>query len=478
VYSWESDEKGAITFDLTIPAHTPPDVDVYIQLDPYGWTTPLPMNEIAENQWVFILYSPFNILSDIYYRYCRDGQCGLAGSSGDLVSSQTSNLVTPRNESQYISDQIESWEWLEKTELADPLPLPAINPREDGFLRGVEIMPTNQAGDVYQISSTISTIATSHSGLIILTPTWTFTHQEPPVIEPDPNHDPLWYDLDELTRNATQNGLDVALHPQPQFLGDPEDWWISAPRTFSWWNSWFDQYREYATHFAEAAERQGTEVFIVGGDWLYPALPGGKLANGEPSGVPADAELRWAEILSDIRSRYSGSIAWSMSLPNDQYRPGYLKQIDQIFLNWNPSLDVDSFPDMEVLTSLTMNSLENEIFPFWSTWLEPEGTKLVVNIAYPSVVGWQFECSDASYLICNDLDRFNTPAPRIDEVDTGFAEQAAAYQAMLTAASSKEWIAGIVSRGYFAQTILQDKSISIHGKPAEELLWRWFEALE
>lgn len=472
VFSWESDDKNAITFDLWTPEYTPTDEEIYIQLNPYGWTTPLPMNKLAENHWVFILFSPFNILNDISYRYCREGQCGIAGSPTE------DRVVTPSSAPQYIADNIEDWEWLEPSALAEPLPLPNITPREDGFLTGIEIMPTRQAGDIYQITSAIPNIASFHSGLIILTPTWTFTHNDPPVIEPNPNRDPLWYDLEEMIRNATLNGLQVALHPLPQFPGNSDDWWVSAPRTFSWWNSWFDQYREFATHFAEAAERQGTEILILGGDWLYPALPGGKLSNGEPSGVPADAELRWAEILEDIRTRYSGTIAWSMSLPAGQYRPTYLNQVDQIFLDWNPSFVADSFSDLEELTSLAMSSLDNEVYDFWAAWLEADGTELIVNIAYPSVSGWQFDCSASENLTCYDLSWFTDPAPRIDGLETGFAEQAAAYQAMLSTASTKEWISGIVSKGYYAQAILHDKSISIHGKPAEELLWRWFEELQ
>ena len=478
VFAWESDEKDAITFDLRTPEYTPADEDIYIQLNPYGWTTPLPMSKLADNHWIFILYSPFNILNEISYRYCRESQCGIAGSAEIADNSPTPKTVTPSLESQYIADNIVNWAWLEPSILADPLPLPNITPREEGYLTGIEIMPTNQAGDSYQISSAIQKIASVHSGMIILTPTWTFTHITPPVIEPDPNHDPLWYDLEEMTRNATGNGLRVALHPQPQFPGNPDVWWNSAPRSFSWWNSWFDQYHQFALHFAEAAERQGTEILILGGDWLSPALPGGKLVSGEPSGVPADAELRWTRILQDIRSSYSGTIAWSMSLPTWQRKPIYLNEVDQIVLNWNPSLPVDSFADLEELTSSAQGSLDGEVYDFWTSWFEADETELILSIAYPSVSSWQFDCTATEEQVCYELASFTSPAPIIVGLETGFTEQAAAYQAFLSTASKKEWISGIVSRGYFAQAVLHDKSISIHGKPAEELLWRWFEALQ
>lgn len=476
VYAWESDDKDAITFDLRTPEYTPVEEDIYIQFNPYGWTTPLPMTKISDNHWVFILFSPFNILSDISYRYCRQGQCGIADSTGTGGGPPPDMVVSPGSEPQYIADNISNWAWLEQTPLADPLPLPNINPRGGDFLMGIEIQPTNQAGDAYHITSAISDIGSNHSGWIVLTPTWTFTHQVPPVIEPDPNHDLLWYDLEEMSRNAAINGLQVALHPGPQFPGDSDDWWISAPRDFSWWNSWFDQYREFVIHFAEAAERQGTGILVLGGDWLAPALPGGKLSTGEPSGVPADAELRWNGIVQEVRSHYSGKLAWSMSLPEDDRKPTYLNQVDLIFLSWNPPLNVESFSDLEVLTSNAVDSLENEVYGFWESWLSPQGTQLVLSIAYPSVSGWQIDCVEGQS--CIDLSAFTSPAPNIEGLEPGYAEQAIAYQTMLSTATRQDWIAGIVSRGYFSQVILHDKSISIHGKPAEELLWRWFEALQ
>ena len=238
-----------------------------------------------------------------------------------------------------------------------------------------------------------------------------------------------------------------------------------------------DQYHDFAVHFAEAAEQQGLQILILGGDWLTPALPGGKLTSGEPSGVPADAELRWAEILGDVRSRFSGTIAWSMSLPEQGIKPAYLNLVDQIHLNWAPTLNADSNLDLEVLTISSLESLEGEVLDLWVNWLEPAQTQLVLNIAYPSVSGWLSDCPEEETQPCYDLNDFSYSVPNIDGLEVGYAEQAAAYQAMLSAASNQDWVAGIISRGYFSQAILHDKSISIHGKPAEELLWRWFGAL-
>lgn len=476
VTTWEAGEKASITFDLYTPDITPEDEEIYIQFNPYGWTTPLPMTKLGTDHWVFILFSPFDVLSDLSYRYCREGQCGIADDSATAGNVSLGREVSPSAEPQYIADSVDSWSWLTDIPAADAGALPAIESRGESFITGIEIMPGRQAGDSSQIGSAIGKIAGSHRGWLVLSPTWTFTHQNPPVIEPDPNHDPLWFDLEYLTGAVTSKDLDLALHPQPQFPMDKNEWWETAPRTFSWWNSWFDQYHAFAVHFAEAAEKQGAGILILGGDWLAPALPGGKLANGEPSGVPADSELRWSEILADVREHYSGKIAWSMSLPAGN-KPAYLDLVDQIHLKWNPAFNAGPEAELEGLIGIAQSSLDGEVSDFWGKWFKDSQQELVLSIAYPSVSGWNSDCSQDSSEACYVLDDFNIPAPDISGLETGFSEQAAAYQALLYSASKPGWVSGIISRGYYAPVALLDKSISIHGKPAEPLVWSWFEAL-
>ncbi|NQS92313.1 MAG: hypothetical protein HQ574_07880 [Chloroflexi bacterium] len=474
VQTWKSGSKDSITFDLWIPDHTPTGEEIHIQFNPYGWTTPLPMTEIAPNHWVFILFSPFDILSDLTYRYCRESECGIAddiATAGNFASGRT---VAPSAEPQYIADTVEDWAWLEAGSLADPIPQPAVTPRGEDFITGIEYMPGNKAADAVYMSSAIPAIASSQAGWIMLTPTWSFTHQTPPVIEPNPNQDPLWFELTNLSSTAFSAGLKVAIHPQPHFSEPPDDWWSTAPLDFSWWNSWFDQYHAFAIHFAEAAQKQGADMLILGGDWLNPALPGGKLANGDPSGVPADSEIRWTEILNDVNARFSGTIAWTTSLPSSEQIPNYMDHVDQIHLNWTPTLNVSSSSTLEEISNLAILSLDEEIETFWSDWLKSEDKILVLRIAYPSVSGWLSDCNLEDGEVCYNFASFTNPAPEIPGLEIGFSEQALVYQALISSAVKKNWVSGIISRGYYAPVILHDKSISIHGKPAEDVLRQWF----
>jgi hypothetical protein len=53
-------------------------------------------------------------------------------------------------------------------------------------------------------------------------------------------------------------------------------------------------------------------------------------------------------------------------------------------------------------------------------------------------------------------------------------EQAMAYFALAGAINEQDWIGGLISRGYYPPVILQDKSTSIHGKPAADILEFWY----
>ena len=474
VTAWKTGSKNSITFDLWTPDNTPPNEEIYIQFNPYGWTTPLPMIEIAPNHWVFILFSPFDIISDLTYRYCREGECGIADdltTRGELTEGRS---VNPSSESQYIADTVENWAWLEAESSTLNIPQPIIQPREEGFITGIEFMPGNKAASSVHFSSSLPAISSMNAKWVVLTPTWTFTHQIPPVIEPNPSQDPLWLDLSEMSELAFQQNLQVGLHPQPHFPVNPESWWDSAPHNFGWWNSWFDQYQNFAVHFADLAEKQGVDMLVLGGEWLSPALPGGKLADGNPSGVPADSELRWEAILAEVDSHFSGTIAWSMTLPPSGEIPVYFQHIDQIHLNWSPLLQLDQSSTLDDLTSQAEQSLEGEINEFWTAWLKPEDKLLILRIAYPSVSGWNSDCAPGEDEICYDFDEFTNPAPNLPNLDIDLDEQAKAYTAFLSAINKKSWISGVISWGYYAPVVLHDKSISIHGKPAEEIIQHWF----
>ena len=52
--------------------------------------------------------------------------------------------------------------------------------------------------------------------------------------------------------------------------------------------------------------------------------------------------------------------------------------------------------------------------------------------------------------------------------------QSSIYESTLLAINEREWINGFISSGFYPAAELQDSSDSIYGKPAFDLLSRWF----
>jgi hypothetical protein len=67
----------------------------------------------------------------------------------------------------------------------------------------------------------------------------------------------------------------------------------------------------------------------------------------------------------------------------------------------------------------------------------------------------------------------NVACPADPELQT----QVDCYQALLSTLNGRDWVSGFVSAGFFPAAAMRDKSYSIYGKPAAELLGLWFPLL-
>lgn len=480
VASWSDGSRGPITFDLWIPENTPDNEEVSIQFNPYGWTAPLPMMKIENKHWVYILYSPLEIISDLTYRYCREGECGVMDDQQTAGINPAGRQVEPSPGSAYLADTIQAWAWYEPEKSADPDQPGEITPRSPDFLTGIEFMTGDRPAHAVEIQEILPEIPALDANTAVLTPTWTFTHQQPPVLKPDPSRDPSWYDLRDTIRTAHEENLRVSLFPKPHFPDSAAGWWNSAPRDFSWWNSWFDQYRQYAVHFAQAAQQQEVDTLVLGGSWLAPALPKGRLSGGSPSGVPADADLRWKELLEEVRTHYQGEIAWALPGPAEGVKPRYLEAVDAVYLDWSPPLSQENGYTLEELGTAAAEGVNDQLKPFYQAWLAPDQIRLVVMVGYPSVEGGLSPCKPQDTAqeqaggLCPSGVEFTQPAPPLQGRPVDVQAQADGYAALLSALSGEDWVAGVISRGYYAPGVLHDGSISIHGKPAEAVLTAWY----
>ncbi|MEA3351361.1 MAG: carboxypeptidase regulatory-like domain-containing protein [Chloroflexota bacterium] len=470
VDTWHANGTTSITFDINVPENTPPDEGVSIQFHPYGWTEPLQMWHLDGQRWAYILYSPLDLIDELGYRYCRAGQCGHADDARTPGVFSSGKVIKTSPDPMGLPDTIEAWAWLENELPSVDVTEADVQPRGSDFVAGFEIQPRYHPSWIPRFPDAFADISSKGANWVILTPSWTFTRMDPPVLELVSGQDALWPEMINMVRQAKSEDLHVALRPVPRFPTAVDAWWNAARLDFSFWISWFDQYRAFALHHADLAARSDAQTLILGGSWMAPALPGGILADGSLTNVPQDADQRYQQIIAAVREHFDGTVAWawpySGSMTN---RPAFLNQVDQIYVLWSAPLSDDPNASSEVLQAEAERIITDEI-----SALRTENNEIIISLAYPSVGGAFTSCLPDPIVDCQSPEALNYPAPDLPLLELNFVEQARAYDAILAALNKFDWVKGAVSRGYYPAAILHDKSISVHGKPAAEVLGIWF----
>jgi Glycoside Hydrolase Family 113/Carboxypeptidase regulatory-like domain len=475
VDTWQTGGIAPILFDVTVPANTPPNETISIQFNPgFGWLEPIPMwrvqNAPVSNVWRYVLTGPFTSLETLQYRYCRQDQCGSADDVRTMGANPTGRTVNTGLLPQTIVDNVDGWAWLSNPNEAANVPDVLIPARAPGFTVGIAFQARYHPSWGSLLPTAISEVRSLGVNSLIFSPTWTFTRNSPPVLEPLASQDMLWPELISSI-NATRNqGMSVSLFPVPHFPGYVSQWWQTAPRDFPWWVVFFDRYSNFIVHHADIASQFGVGSLIMGGDWIKPALPGGTLYDGTPSNVPQDAETRWRNLIQQVRAHYSGIISWALAYPEGvQNPPPFLDAVDQIYIIWSTPLANQPNTSVTDMQSQAATVLDQEILPIQERFGKP----IIVAIAYTSTDGGAVGCIHTSAGGCLVYNLLTRPALDSPEVGLNMQEQTNAYNAVLLALNDRNWISGFVSMGYYPPAVLQDKSISIHGKPASGVVWYW-----
>jgi hypothetical protein len=279
-----------------------------------------------------------------------------------------------------------------------------------------------------------------------------------------------------MVSQAKALGLNVSIFPSANFpSASSSKFWLNAPRDAQWWQTWFTRYRAFAIHYADLANQSGAQNLILGGDWISPALPGGKLPDGNASNAPADVEAQWKSIIAEVRTHYKGQIYWALPFTEASLDTPFtfLQDVDGIYLLWSAKLATNPGATKTDYANEAGRLLDNEIAPLTAIVKKP----VILAVAYPSATGAASECIADGKGGCADWYSLSQPNPDNGAVSLNLQTQADIYEAMLIAVNSRPFITGFISRGYYPPVALQDKSASIHNKPAADILWYWYPRL-
>ncbi len=475
VESWRPANSAPITIDVDVPANTPPEDFVSIQFNPFfGWLEPIPMWPLGPNRWAYVLNSPLQTVGSLSYRFCRNDQCGAADDTQTMGPLSGGYPLSSSLFSQTVEDTVTAWAWLDPNFIGaavEPVPVLA---RGSFFMAGIEYQPGYHPTWKPREPETLNSVQSTGANWVFVTPTWTYTRTSPPILEIVTGRDAPWYDLQDSIVQARQRGLNVAVYPSPGFATSSDQWWAEAQKDFSWWLVWFDRYRAFALHHADLAARNDAQALVLGGDWLSPAMPDGTLADGTPSGVPADAESRWRNLIQEVRARYSGSLVWALPFNLSATNPPiFLDSVDRIYILFNPALTTIPNAGRPDLQTEAARLLDESVQPLQTRF----GKAITLGLAYPSVDGAGTACLPNPAGGCLSWSALARPQADITTIPIDLGEQADIYSSVLAAVNTRDYITGIVSQGFYPPVVLEDKSSSVRGKPAMEVLIYWFPRL-
>lgn len=463
VQSFSPQDEGAVDFRLTVPPTTLPNDQIYIQFNPFDWMEPIPMVKDTEYGWHFTLYNPLNLLTNVQYRFCRNGEC-ISGGEKKLQIRQ----VSSSNDLQTVDVKVNNWKNLSNTPRDFTLITTggASQPRS-GFLAGVEVTPTLPANWQATIDQGLGVSFNYGGDYVILRPTWSATSINPPSIEPIPGHDLLWQEIQSLNSHIALNHQKSILFPTINYAQSSEIFWMTAARDSDWWNQWYERYSRFILNCADLANVLSLDAIIIGDPSVTPSMMNGMLPNGKLSQSPENADEHWAHLVADIRSRFKGKVIGVASINADvDLIPGWLDQVDEIYVLFSPALKKERSGTVEELKMEITRLLNKRVLPIYEKYQKP----IIIGLSYPS----------SSYALggfnSSDHDRVTIPA-EVSEIQPDLALQARLYNAALISFSSREYISGFFTRGYYPYLETYDASSSIIGKPAGDVLWFWYHFL-
>lgn len=467
VAGWHVGASAPVQFDVTTPAGTPPNDLVAVQFRTTDWLPPLPMWRTGLNTWRFILYAPEDFAGNVFYRYCRNFACGAADEAG--TGGGLSRAFTPTVLPQVLKDTVAAWRWQTPAgPVSVSLPAPAPRPN---FAAGVEWPEAWQPDALPLYGETLRAIQAAAANTLTLLRRGTLQTAAPPILADDLTLSMPPAELKQVAEQARGAGLAVALHPvtcayTPYGVCD---YWAGAPFGPEYWNAWFAAYERYLLTQADLAAQANLDLLVVGDFKLRPSFP------GEPE-APADAEARWRNLIGLVRQHFHGRLAFELLMGQSVWPnpPAFLDSVDVIRLAWWAALAANNAPAATELLTNAGGLLDTQVWPVQQRF----GKLIVLSVNYYAADGASTQCLPQPDGQCHPFWDFNPDAADVPRYGLDLGEQMDAYNALLAAAYARPWLGGVAAAGYNPVVALQDKSLSVRGKPAETVLTAWFLRLQ
>jgi hypothetical protein len=250
-------------------------------------------------------------------------------------------------------------------------------------------------------------------------------------------------DLVHVIGQAHSLGLKVMLKPHLDLWNDRAHWRGNIGEAFgseAEWAEWFSSYRSFIEHYAELAAASGVDQFCVGCE----------LEN------TSHREADWRAVVADVRGRYPGPLLYAGNHSGEEVTMNWWDAVDIIGVDAYYPLSSTTDPSLDELKEAWQPHLQ-ELSSLAAKWRKPV---ILTEIGYRSLDGaamhpWDWE-------IQGNVD---------------LEEQEDCYRAAFESVFNEPWFGGIYWWSWSPDPFEggpEDTGYSPHGKPAEDILRKWF----
>jgi len=318
---------------------------------------------------------------------------------------------------------------LSLTSPASPGPLP--------FVRGLALGSYSdiRPAKLDQKLDELKALKVSHVSLVV---SWSTADVRSSSIDPRARSTTPDSVLTRMINRAHAKGLKVFLFPIIDVLRRKPLEWRGTIKPGSW-EGWWRAYHRFILHYARIAARSRVEMFCVGSELV----------------TTEKMRDRWSDLIRRIRAIYGGTLVYSANW--DHYKPVvFWDLVDVVGLTAYYQLTRDKkAPQSEMLTA--WRSVRTKLV----SWARKRKKRfLFTEVGYPSMDGCAVNPWDYTLSAPPDLE-----------------EQRRAFSAFVGAWDRVPELAGVIFWDWYGDGGPRDTRYTPRGKPAEEVIRKWFHRL-
>jgi hypothetical protein len=144
--------------------------------------------------------------------------------------------------------------------------------------------------------------------------------------------------------------------------------------------------------------------------------------------------------------------------------------VDGIYLQFSEPLASRNDPTQPELEAEAARLLDTAVLPLKMRLNKP----VIIAPDYTSIDGAATACIPSPQGDCLPLEALEQPNPDYPAIPLDLQEQVDIYNALLAVVNGRSWVDGFIARGFYPPAVLQDKSASVNGKPAQSILEYYF----